>query len=499
MESPIKVSKAKTSKKTKKEPISNDVPNIYHHIPSEFIKKYHNPNKDHHQLEIPFRLGIIGASGSGKTQIVVHILEKMKNTFGNIQIYTRNKDEPIYNYLEKKIPASHLQIYEGLSKLPTLAKDKENNVKGFDKDLQHLVVFDDLVLEKDQSRISEMFIRGRKIAKGISIIYLSQSYFGVPKIIRVNLNYLILKKLSSLRDLNLIMSEYNLGLSRDKMMEVYKYCTNEKTNFLLCDLDNVMEKRFRHNLLEVIDTSKDYKVKAIKEESPQKESKKDDSDSDSDSDKEEIKGKGLLDPLMNKGFSNKVKFMLKRYGRLPITKISVVKNIVNPYITSTLNTLSGQDYDKLFHLGLVITVSSGQSLIVEKNATINIDTRFSLKNRELLSVGISQNLTMNQMINNAINAIGLDKFINYSADGKNCQDLVQIMLSSNNLLTPELEQYIKQDTDPIFANRPILRKVVNSVTDIGGVVDNVIDTVKTLTPAPLVAFTGGAIIHKVIY
>lgn len=232
---------------------NNEVPNIYKHIPKKFIKKYHNPHFEDHMLSHPFRMVIVGASGAGKTQLVVHILSKMRNTFANVYIYTKNKDEPIYQYLEEKIP-SGLTIKEGLDEVPNLQKDKNGVIKGFEKaDEQSLVIFDDLVLEKDQSRIEQMFIRGRKIAGGISIMYLTQSYFKVPKTIRINCTYIILKKLASTRDLNLILSDYNLGVSKETLLELYKYCTREPTNFMLLDLDAVPEKRFRHNLLSILD------------------------------------------------------------------------------------------------------------------------------------------------------------------------------------------------------------------------------------------------------
>jgi ABC-type dipeptide/oligopeptide/nickel transport system ATPase component len=230
---------------------SNEVPNIYKSIPKKFIKKYHNPHYEDHKLNHPFRMVIVGASGAGKTQLVVHILSKMRNTFANVYIYTKNKDEPIYQYLEEKIP-SGLTIKEGLDELPTLQKDKNGVVKGFEKDDQSLVIFDDLVLEKSQERIEQMFIRGRKIAGGISIMYLTQSYFKVPKTIRINCTYIILKKLASTRDLNMILSDYNLGVSKDTLLEIYKYCTRIKEEFLLLDLDSVPEHRFRRNLLEII-------------------------------------------------------------------------------------------------------------------------------------------------------------------------------------------------------------------------------------------------------
>jgi len=230
----------------------NSVPNIYKSIPEKFIKKYHNPHYEDHQLNHPFRMVIVGASGAGKTQLVCHILSKMKNTFSNVYVYTKNKDEPIYQWLESKLASSHLRIEEGIDNLPSLQKNKDNKVVGFEKNEQSLIVFDDLCLMKDQSKIEEYFIRGRKIAGGLSIMYLTQSYFKVPKTIRINCTYIILKKLASTRDLNLILSDYNLGVNRDTLLNIYKYCTKIKEDFLLLDLDAVPEERFRHNLLEVL-------------------------------------------------------------------------------------------------------------------------------------------------------------------------------------------------------------------------------------------------------
>jgi hypothetical protein len=230
----------------------NSVPNVYKSIPKKFIKKYHNPHYEDHKLNHPFRMVIVGASGAGKTQLVVHILSKMRNTFTNVHIYTKNKDEPIYQWLEEKIETG-LIIKEGLDDVPSLQKDKNGVIKGFEKaDEQSLIIFDDVVLEKDQSKIEQMFIRGRKIAGGISIMYLTQSYFKVPKTIRINCTYIILKKLASTRDLQLVLSDYNLGVTKDTLLELYKYCTRIKEDFMLLDLDAIPEERFRHNLLEVL-------------------------------------------------------------------------------------------------------------------------------------------------------------------------------------------------------------------------------------------------------
>ena len=238
-------------KKTLKK-FDNQVTSVYDKIPKSMKTEYQNPNFDEHQINIPFRMLVVGASGSGKSSVAIFLLSKMKNTFGNIKIFCRNKDEPLLEYLKTKIPKEQL---------PNL--DLKDNEKGFNPTLQHLVIFDDLVLLKDAQsvRISEYFIRARKIAKGISLMYLTQSYFRTPKTIRLNVNYLVVKKVAALRDLKFMMNEYNLGSSKEKLLEIYKYCTGDRNDFLLIDVDELPEKKFRKNLLEILHVVDDNKLK----------------------------------------------------------------------------------------------------------------------------------------------------------------------------------------------------------------------------------------------
>jgi hypothetical protein len=70
-----------------------------------------------------------------------------------------------------------------------------------DKEENNLIVLDDLVneSEKAQKPICDYFIRCRK--KNCSIIYISQSFYAVPKMIRDNISYLIIKQVSSMKNL----------------------------------------------------------------------------------------------------------------------------------------------------------------------------------------------------------------------------------------------------------------------------------------------------------
>lgn len=227
----------------KKQKAKAEIIDWYREIPKKYILKQHNPNYEIHGIKLPFRMLIIGGSGAGKTQTFLNILHNFGNTFQNIFIITKNKDEPLYNFLEDKLGKDGLSVKEGINNAP--------NLEDLDKEEQTLIVMDDLVLERNQKQLEEYFIRARKV--NCSLIYISQSYYGVPRMIRQNLTYLIIKRLNTLGDLFRIMREYSLGVDKDKLKQIYDASTDTKQNFLLVDLEEAPENRFRKNFNEVYD------------------------------------------------------------------------------------------------------------------------------------------------------------------------------------------------------------------------------------------------------
>lgn len=231
-------------RKKKEEPAEvAEIVNWYEKIPKEMLDSAENPNFNIHQLKIPFRMCVVAPSGSGKSNFLVnliHLFSKGKGTFADITIITRNKDEPLYNFLMSK--CDQIQVKEGLTNLPQLDK--------MDKRTNHLVCFDDLVLAKDQSAIENYYIRARKL--NCSVIYLSQSYFRIPKMIRNNCSYMVILKLSGNREVNMILSEFGLGVSREQLIAMYEYATREKFSPLLIDLEQDPVKRFRKGFTEIL-------------------------------------------------------------------------------------------------------------------------------------------------------------------------------------------------------------------------------------------------------
>ena len=166
----------------------------------------------------------------------------MPDTFEKIIITTKNKDEPLYNYIEDKYGKKGLEIKE-------IDKDGLPDLDKFDKTQQTLLVMDDLVGEKNQKPMEQFFLRARK--KNCSLVYISQSYYAVPKMIRNNLTYLIIKQISSMKNLTMIAREYDLGMDKKMLEKIYKNATSTKQGFLMVDLEADQSRRFRKNFDEL--------------------------------------------------------------------------------------------------------------------------------------------------------------------------------------------------------------------------------------------------------
>jgi hypothetical protein len=223
---------------------NNGIINFYDKMPKDLLNTPENPNFNLHKFKIPFRMCIVAPSGSGKTNFLINLLHLFscgnKGTFSTINIITRNKDEPLYKWITKE--CEQITVNEGLSYTPKL--------DDFDKNKNHLVVWDDLVLSKDLSMVENYYIRARKL--NVSVIFISQSFFKIPKIIRNNCSYMILLKLSGNREVNIILSEFGLGITKEELLKLYEYATKEKFSPLVIDMEEEKDNRFRKGFLEII-------------------------------------------------------------------------------------------------------------------------------------------------------------------------------------------------------------------------------------------------------
>ena len=116
-----------------------------------------------------------------------------------------------------------------------------------------LIVFDDMIADimdnrRFQAIIKELFIRRRKL--NISLVSITQSYFSVPKDVRLNPTHYFIMKINNRRELQNIAFNHSADIDYQDFMKICKECTKEPFNFLTIDttLPASDSLRFRKNV-----------------------------------------------------------------------------------------------------------------------------------------------------------------------------------------------------------------------------------------------------------
>ena len=162
---------------------------------------YVNENRIEHNKNWPnipdhsYRILIIGGSGSGKTNVLLNLIENQPD-IDKIYLYAKDPYEAKYQYLINKresVGINHFNIYKNIDDYNL---DKENKI---------LIVFDDMIADmihnkKLNSIVTELFIRGRKL--NISLVFITQSYFKVPKDVRLNTTHFLSQRFQAKEDFN---------------------------------------------------------------------------------------------------------------------------------------------------------------------------------------------------------------------------------------------------------------------------------------------------------
>ena len=176
-------------------------------------KTKHNKNwaytPDH-----PYRILIIGGSGSGKTNVLLNLIEKQPD-IDKIYLYENDLYEAKYQYLINKregVGINHFNDPKAFIEYSNDMCDVYKNTDEYNIDKEHkiLIVFYDMIADiikniKLNSIVTEMIVRGRKL--NISIV--TQSYFKVPKDIRLNTAHFFISKIPNRRELQQIAMNHS--------------------------------------------------------------------------------------------------------------------------------------------------------------------------------------------------------------------------------------------------------------------------------------------------
>ena len=101
-----------------------------------------------------------------------------------------------------------------------------------------LIVFDDVIADmihnkKLNSIVTKLFIRGRKL--NISLVFITQSYFKVPKDVRLNTSHFFIAKILNKRELQQTAINHSSDININCFTNIYRKCTAEPYSFSVND------------------------------------------------------------------------------------------------------------------------------------------------------------------------------------------------------------------------------------------------------------------------
>ena len=141
-----------------------------------------------HIFQISHTELIIGSSGSGKTNVLLNLIDNQPD-IDKIYLYAKDPYEAKYQYLinqRKDVGIDHFNDPKAFIEYSNDMHDVYKNIDEYnpDKENKILIVFDDMIADMINNRmldsiLTELFIRGRKL--NTSLVFIMQSYIKVPK------------------------------------------------------------------------------------------------------------------------------------------------------------------------------------------------------------------------------------------------------------------------------------------------------------------------------
>ena len=181
-----------------------------------------NRNKNDNDKNWPYKMLIIGTSGAGKSNALLNLIQKQnnKNTIDKIYLYAKDLSEPEHQFLIEKRENTGKKNYNDptafIEYFGTM-DDVYSNIDDYNpkRRTKMLILFDgmiaDIMINKNfQAIIKELFIRCRKL--NISLVLITQSYFSLPKEVRLNSTHYLVMKINNKRELQNIAIDHSADI-----------------------------------------------------------------------------------------------------------------------------------------------------------------------------------------------------------------------------------------------------------------------------------------------
>ena len=179
-----------------------------------------------------YRILIIGGSGSGKTNTSLNLIKEQDyhDVIDKIYLYAKDLSEPKYEYLIKKREDAGIKNVNNPNAFIVCSNTMDDVYEDIDnynpkRNKKVLIVFDDMIADimsnkKFQAIIKELFIRCRKLNS--SLLFITQSYFSVPKDVRLNSKQYLIMKIDNKRELQNIAINHSADIDYQDFMKIYR-------------------------------------------------------------------------------------------------------------------------------------------------------------------------------------------------------------------------------------------------------------------------------------
>ena len=171
------------------------------------------------------------------------ILIETQPDIDKIYLYAKDPYEAKYQYLiniRQKVGIDNFDDSKAFIEYSNDIHDAYKNIDEYnpDKERKILIVFDDMIVDminnkKLNSIVTELFIRGRKL--NISLVFITQSYFKVPKDVRLNTSHFFIAKIPNKRELQQIAINHSSDINTTDFINIYRECTAKPYSFLIND------------------------------------------------------------------------------------------------------------------------------------------------------------------------------------------------------------------------------------------------------------------------
>ena len=178
--------------------------------------------------DYPYRILIIGGSESGKTNSLLNVI-RHKPDINKSYLYAKNPYEVKYQLLINKGESTGFKHFNDSKAFIEYLNDMDDIYKNIEeynpnKKREILIVFDDMIADMLSNKklnpiVTELFIRDRKLS--ISVVFITQSYYAVPKNIWQNSKHYFILKIPNKQELQQITFNDSSDIDFRTFMNLY--------------------------------------------------------------------------------------------------------------------------------------------------------------------------------------------------------------------------------------------------------------------------------------